>query len=85
MKYLTVLLFFLTATISHKAHTEEKSLAEKIGNTAGNIVRPVTEVLFTLKRLADQGIKKIEGVKYDLRDSYYDFEYDFRKGYQQDK
>ena len=85
MKYLIVPLFCLFTTISYNAHAEEKSVAEKIGNTTGNIVRPFTEGLFALKSLADQGIKKIEGVKYDLRDSYYDFEYDFRKGYQQDK
>ncbi len=84
MKYLTVPLFVLLVAISHNAHTEEKSIAEKIGNTTGDIVRPVTEGLFTLTSLANQGIKTIENVKYDLRDSYYDFEYDFRKGYQQD-
>ena len=85
LKYLTAPLFFLLATVSHNAHTGEKSVAEKAGNITGNIVRPVTYGLFTLESLVDQGINKIEGVAYDFREGYYQVEYDFRKGYQENK
>ncbi|GEM_PF-6937678 len=87
MKYLIFLcpLFFVFAIISDNVYAEEKSVAEEIGNVSGRIVWSFTEGLFALESLADQGIEKIENIEYGIRDGYYDFEYDLRKGYQQDE
>lgn len=80
-----IALVCITFTSLCQAETDEKSLAEKMGNQSRQIQNYFDKLIFSVSTVAGQRRDEIERVKYQARDSFYQMEYDFKKGREQDK
>lgn len=88
MKYSAALfaaLLVFSGTLFCQEVSDGKSFSEEIGNESRQVRNHFDKMLFSIGTFVQQRTEEMEQVKYNLRDRYYSFEYEFRKGYEQGK